>query len=80
MTRRQVIRDVAGQYQATHGDHDLACDVVNARLADALNDLLDIAQRLGCFLWTDAGHDPIRVLATSSATAATALALPTMPM
>src|ERR1700722_710203 len=69
--RDEEVRDIARQDQDARRNHDLAGDVVNARLTDALNDLLDIVQRLRGFLRIDSGHDPVRVLATSSATAAT---------
>src|ERR1700722_5165039 len=76
--RGEEVRHIARQDQDARRNHDLACDVVNARLTDALNDLLDIVQRLRGFLRIDSGHDPVRVLATSSATAATPWVLPTM--
>src|SRR5581483_6733195 len=76
---RDERHEIARQHQATCRNDGLAHDVVNARLADTLNDLLDIIQRLRGFLRVDLGHEPGRALATSSATPATALGSLTMP-
>ena len=49
MERGQIVRDIACQHQNAGRNHDPAGDVVNSRLPNALDDIFDIAQRLGCF-------------------------------
>src|SRR4029077_14016204 len=65
ITRPEEGRDVTPKYQHAPQDHHLAGDVIGSRLANALNDLLDIVQRPGGLLRIDPGPHPTRALAAS---------------
>src|ERR1700731_251876 len=72
-------RDIACEHKHAPQDHDQAVEIVDPRLPDALNDVVDLGQRFRGLLAAD--HDcPIPRVATSSATADTAFGTLTMPM
>src|SRR5216684_6171948 len=78
IARPEPGRDIAGEHQHAPQHHDQAVEIVDPRLPDALNDVVDLGQRFrGLFA---ADHDcPIPRVATSSATADTAFGTVTMP-